>query len=89
MQIINLHTQTASNFVREKGINHSILNLLWSEPGIVPPTPRDPFGLLNLQTQHSEAQRLNPSPVQFRVTKLLSSERAKVTNIENAEIEVS
>lgn len=81
-----IRTQTAINLVREKGINGCILNLLGSEPGIVPPTPGDPLGLGNFQAQHAEAQRLEPGPFQLKVAKPLRSEGAKVTNIDHVKI---
>jgi len=81
-----MRTQTATSLVREKGINGRVLNLLSSEPGIIPPTPRDPLGLGNLQAHPSEGQGLEPGPLQPKVPKLLRSEGAKVTNIDHVKI---
>lgn len=53
-----MRTQAATSLVREKGINGRVLNLLSSEPGIIPPTPRDPLGLGNLQKFTSNSPKI-------------------------------
>ncbi|CAL5351710.1 hypothetical protein CsSME_00039151 [Camellia sinensis var. sinensis] len=60
--IINLKPciQAPSNLKRKKSINTSILNLFRVEPLIVPPTHRNPLGLLNLLPQHLSRQGLQP-----------------------------
>ncbi|CAL5420562.1 unnamed protein product [Camellia sinensis] len=52
--------QAPFNLKRKKSINTSILNLFKVEPLIVPPTHRDPLGLLNLLPQHHFRQVLQP-----------------------------
>jgi len=83
----NAFSQLASNLIGEKGINGSILNLFGGEQAIVPETPGDPLRLLNLHAQNMEAQRLQPSLPQVRVTpKLIRCQRTKVTHIGHVEV---
>ncbi|CAL5351717.1 unnamed protein product [Camellia sinensis] len=59
MSKTQLHSNTFQSQKKES-INASILNLFRIEPLIVPPTHRNPLGLLNLLPQHVSRQVLQP-----------------------------